>query len=200
MKILAFVDLHGSLKALDKVRQLYDREKPDVVVCAGDASIFEQNLDYILQRISKFKVPVLVIQGNHEDVVSMRRACSRHDNTIFMHGQAKAINGVLFLGWGGGGFSTRDEILEKKQKVFEKVMQDYSKVVLITHAPPHNTKLDRIIDENCGSKTLRNFIKKHTKKILLAVSGHLHENEGKEDHISETRVVNPGPYGRVMNV
>jgi Icc-related predicted phosphoesterase len=32
------------------------------------------------------------------------------------------------------------------------------------------------------------------------VAGHLHENEGKEDHIGQTRVVNPGPFGKVMTI
>ena len=197
MKILAFVDLHGSLTALKKLQSLFDREKPDLVVCPGDISIFEQNMTYLMDRIAKFKVPVLMLHGNHEDIISMRRACSKYDNTIFMHGQAKVINGVLFLGWGGGGFSIKDEVFEKKQKVFEKVMRGYDKVVFLFHAPPYNTKLDLIIDEHCGNKTIAAFIKKH-KSIVLGITGHLHENSGKEDRLGNARVVNPGPFGKVM--
>ena len=199
MKILSFVDLHGSLKALEKIQQLYKREKPDIVICAGDISIFEQNIDYLVHRVAKLGAPLLMIQGNHEDIVATRRACSKYDNMIFMHGQAKVINDVLFLGWGGGGFSTRDEVFEKKQKVFEKIMKDYKKVVMISHAPPYKTRLDRIIDENCGNKTLRNFIQKH-RNIVLAVSGHLHENEGKEDRLGNARIINPGPFGKVTTI
>ncbi len=89
--------------------------------------------------------------------------------------------------------------LEKKIKDFKKKMEKFEKVVLLTHAPPYNTRLDKIIEESCGNKSIRKFIKKH-KKIVLAVSGHLHENAGREDHVGSTRVVNPGPFGRVMSI
>ncbi len=199
MKILTFVDLHGSLTALKKLQDLFEKEKPDIIICPGDISIFEQNINYLAGRIAKFNKPTLMLHGNHEDASSMRKVCSKYDNLIFMHGQAKVIDGVLFLGWGGGGFSIKDEMFEKKQKMFEKIMKDYDKVVLLTHAPPYGTKLDKIIDENCGNKSIRNFIKKH-KNIVLAICGHLHENSGKEDKIANIRVVNPGPFGKVFTI
>ncbi|MBS3097214.1 hypothetical protein J4209_00295 [Candidatus Woesearchaeota archaeon] len=33
----------------------------------------------------------------------------------------------------------------------------------------------------------------------LAISGHLHENAGKEDKIGKTKIVNPGPFGKIIN-
>ncbi|MBN2112096.1 metallophosphoesterase family protein [Candidatus Woesearchaeota archaeon] len=200
MKILAFVDLHGSLKALKRLQALVDKEKPDVIVCAGDISIFEQNLDYLVHRISKFKKPVFIVHGNHEEEGILKKSCSLFENVNFIHGKAQECNGVLFIGWGGGGFSTSDKEFEKKSKEFSKELEKYEKAVLITHAPPYNTRLDRIIEESCGNKSIRKFISENTKKIKIAVSGHLHENSGKEDHVKETRVINPGPFGKIVNV
>jgi Icc-related predicted phosphoesterase len=200
MKILAFVDLHGSLKALKRLQKAVEREKPDVIVCAGDLSIFEQNIDYILHRISKFRKPVLMVHGNHEDEKTMKKSCGLFENVTFIHGKAYVHDDTLFLGWGGGGFSTSDKEFEKKAKNFEKKMKGFEKAVMVTHAPPYNTKIDRIIEESCGNKSIRNFISKNTKKIKVAISGHLHENAGKEDHIKETRIVNPGPFGKVITI
>lgn len=200
MKILTFVDLHGSLKALKKLQALVDKQNPDVIVCAGDISIFEQNLDYLIHRISKFKKPVFIVHGNHEEAGIMKKSCSLFKNVNFIHGQAKEHEGVLFIGWGGGGFSTSDKEFEKKSKEFLKEMKKYDKVVLVTHAPPYRTRLDKIIEESCGNKSIRKFIANNTKKIKLSVSGHLHENAGAEDHVRKTRVINPGPFGKIVNV
>lgn len=199
MKLLAFVDLHGSLKALKKLQKKVDEKKPDIIICAGDISIFEQNLDYIIHRISRFRKPVLIVHGNHEEESMMEDACKTYDNIHFIHGKSYEQDGILFLGWGGGGFSTKDEEFEKKSKKFVKKMEDFEKVVLVTHAPPYKTRLDQIIDENCGNKSIRNFIK-YNKKIKLAISGHLHENAGKEDKIKDARIVNPGPFGKIINL
>ena len=61
MKILAFADLHGSLTALKKLEEKVKKHNPDLVLCAGDVTVFEQNLDYLINRISKFKKPVFVV-------------------------------------------------------------------------------------------------------------------------------------------
>ena len=200
MKILAFVDLHGSLKALKRLQNLVDKEKPDIIVCAGDITIFEQNMDYLIHRMNKFKKPVLILHGNHEDEDTMEKACAGFENVHFIHGMTYVQDDVMFLGWGGGGFSTKDDEFEKKAKDFEKKMKGFEKVVLVTHAPPYNTRLDQIIEQSCGNKSIRNFILKNTKKIRAAIAGHLHENSGREDRLKETRVVNPGPFGKIINV
>lgn len=200
MKILAFVDLHGSLKALKRLQKLVEKQKPDVIVCAGDITIFEQNLDYLLHRISRFKKPALIIHGNHEEEAVLKKSCSLFENVFYLHGKSYEQDGVLFIGWGGGGFSLIDKKFEKKTKEFKKKMEKFDKVILVTHAPPYRTRLDRIIDESCGNKSIRKFIAENTKKIKLGITGHLHENAGKEDHVRGTRVVNPGPFGKIVNV
>lgn len=200
MKILAFVDLHGSLKALKRLEKLAEKEKPDIILCAGDVTIFEQNLDYLMHKISRMKKPVLAVHGNHEEESVMKKSCSLFENITFIHGRTYEFNNVLFIGWGGGGFSTKDKQLERKIKEFKKKMEKFDKVVLLTHAPPYNTKLDKIIEQSCGNKTIRNFISENTNKIKVAVSGHLHENSGAEDHVKETRVVNPSPFGKVITI
>ena len=53
MKLLAFVDIHGSLKAIKKIAEKAKKSKPDLLVCAGALTKFEQGLDYLLYRLDK---------------------------------------------------------------------------------------------------------------------------------------------------
>jgi len=198
MKILAFVDLHSSLKALDAMIKKVKKEKPALIACAGDLTIFEQGLRYILYELSKLKIPCLIVHGNHETEDTLKKACKLFPNLIFLHKKSYAVDDTLFLGYGGGGFSIEDKSFVKAAKLFKPKIKGYKKIVLITHAPPYKTKLDRIIEKHCGSRPIRRFIENN--KISLVVCGHLHENAGKEDKVKNTRMTNPGPLGKMINV
>ena len=197
MKILAFVDLHNSHKGMRRIKRL--SRKADIILCAGDLTIFENDFDKLLLKLSKLKKPVLIIPGNHESDADLRMLCKRFDNVTDIHEKSRIIGDHLFLGYGGGGFSTVDKHFTKVGKKFEKKMKKHDgKMVLMTHAPPYRTKIDKIMDEHCGNKSIRNFIVK--AKLDIVISGHLHENTGKEDKIGKTRLYNPGPFGRIITV
>ena len=72
------------------------------------------------------------------------------------------------------------------------------KIILLTHAPPYRTKLDKLGRNYAGNKSFRNFIEKY--KIDLHICGHLHENFGKEDKIKNTKIINPGPFGKIVEI
>tara|TARA_Y100000310_G_scaffold308996_1_gene352645 strand:- start:1032 stop:1628 length:597 start_codon:yes stop_codon:yes gene_type:complete len=198
MKILAFVDLHSSVKALDAIVKKVKKEKPSVIVCAGDLTIFEQGLRYILYELSKLKIPCLIVHGNHETEDSLGKACKLFPNLIFLHKKTYVAEENIFFGYGGGGFSIEDKNFEKSAKMFKDKIKGYNKRVMITHAPPYKTKLDKIMEKHCGSKPIKKFIEEN--KISLAVCGHLHENAGKEDKVKNALVVNPGPLSKIINV
>jgi Icc-related predicted phosphoesterase len=64
-------------------------------------------------------------------------------------------------------------------------------LILVTHQPAWNTKLDTASDRHTGSRAIRGFIETH--QPVLAVSGHMHEAYGT-DRIGPTTLVNPGPW------
>ena len=72
------------------------------------------------------------------------------------------------------------------------------KIALVTHGPPYRTRLDKLMQGHCGNRSIRNFIEKN--KIDLLICGHLHENFGKEDKIRKTRYINPGPFGKIVEI
>lgn len=200
MKILAFTDLHLSKEHFKKLKRKVFFNRPNIIVCAGDISIFEQGLKEVLDKLSKLKEKIIMIHGNHEEDTVMKKLCEKHENIIFIHKKHYEEQGVIFLGYGGGGFSSIEKGFSKTGKNFSKIIKKNpeKKIVFITHAPPYNTKLDIIIDESCGNKTFRQFIEKN--RVDIAISGHLHENFGKEDKINDTLILNPGPSGKIIKL
>lgn len=192
MKILAFVDIHGSIRAVEAIKKRAG--EADVVICAGDISIFEQNLNSLVSMLNGFGKPVLMIPGNHETEEEMKRVCSKFKNTIYIHKKGFVLMGYLFIGYGGGGFSQEDPDFENWSKKF----LNKKNLILATHAPPYKTKLDMIKGKHYGNNSIRNFI--IASGPLLAVCGHLHENSGKSDRIGKTKVINPGPQGMVITI
>ena len=201
MKLLAFTDTHGSLLALKRIEHKAKSENPDLLVCAGDVSIFEHGIFGILRRLNKLGKKIIIVHGNHEDAVTFLKYSKLFKNIIFIHKYYHLENNILFLGYGGGGFSVADKKFEKIAKTsFRKLIDENKdkKIILVTHAPPYGTKVDRLGRNYAGNKSFRNFVDKN--KIDLLVCGHLHENFGKEDKIEKTRVINPGPFGKIIEI
>ena len=199
MKILAFTDIHGSLHAIRRIEQKIRTQKPDLLVCAGDISIFENGVMGILRKLNKLNKPLIIIHGNHEDASTFVKLSKSFKNINFIHKKHFIKDNVLFLGYGGGGFSIVDRDFERISHTFKKIIKDNNdkEIILVTHAPPYKTKLDRLVEGHCGNKSIRNFVE---NKIDLLICGHLHENFGKEDKIGKTKIINPGPFGKIIVV
>lgn len=200
MKILAFTDMHLSSVAFKKIKSKAKKQNPDLIICAGDVSIFEEGLNFILSKLNKLKKKTLIIHGNHETSSVLRRVCKKYKNIIFIHKKQYKQNNHIFLGYGGGGFSLTDPDFYKTGEKFHKIIKNNKgkKIIFITHGPPYKTKVDLIVGSHCGNKTFRNFILKN--KIDLHICGHLHETFGKKDKIKKTEIINPGPYGKIIRI
>jgi Icc-related predicted phosphoesterase len=194
MKILTFVDLHGNKDALSILK--FKARMADLIICAGDISVFENNLSSLVKEIAKFKKPVLMLHGNHEKVSSLKEECSLYDNIFFLHKGIYELNDILFIGYGGGGFSERspgfNSFVEKIKPFLKK------KNVLITHGPPYGVTIDYIHNSHVGNKDFLNFIKKVQPNLV--VCGHIHETAGKQDIIGKTKIINPGPSGKIIEI
>jgi len=199
MKIIVFTDTHGSPTAYKKLKAKIKKEKPDMLLCCGDFTIFEHDINKIAAKLNKLGPKILMIHGNHEDVTSLNKICKKYKNLVSIHKKSYRRGKILFIGWGGGGFSHKDKPFTKWTKQIKKKFKKDDKIVLLTHAPPYDTKLDIIIDEPCGNKDIRKFIEK-TKLVKFAFSGHLHETFNQKQKLGNAKVVNPGPYGWVFNV
>ena len=197
MKIYVFADIHEDISAMNKIEEAIKKENPDLIICVGDFTLFEQYMEKMIVWMASLPKPVMVIHGNHETEEITSKYCSFHDNLTFMHKQIKEIDGITFVAHGGGGFSKVypdfEEFVEKnKEKLTGK------KLVFITHAPPFETAVDLMHIGHVGSQSYKQFINEF--KPVLAVSGHIHETFTKEEKIGETIVSNPGPIGKLFEI
>lgn len=189
MKILAFSDIHGNKKAVASIIKLSNAKNPDILICAGDISSPSMSTKEVVKELKKTKKPLLVIHGNHEtsqEVIQDKQVTNLHKNLM-------SIGDYNFLGFGGGGFSKKDLEFEKFTKNIKK-----ENLVLVTHAPPYNTSLDILPMGHVGSISIKNFIK--NSKPILAICGHLHENEGKSQRSNKTLMINPGIKGKIIEI
>ena len=201
MKLLAFTDIHGSLLALRRIEQKVKSQKPDLLVCAGDISIFEHGIVGIMRRLNKLNRKIVIIHGNHENNTTFIKCSKMFKNIISIDKNHSIEGNILFLGYGGGGFSLVDKGFEKiAHTKFKKIIKNNKdkKIILVTHAPPYKTRLDKLVGGYCGNKSIRNFVEKN--KVDLLICGHLHENFGKEDKIKKTKIINPGPFGKIVEI
>jgi len=198
MKLLVFSDVHASIEALERVRRVAKREKPDLIVCCGDWTIFGEGMEEMFFLMNDLSVPVLVITGNHEDVNETRETASHFPNIIFKHKQLYRHEGFVFVCYGGGGFSRREPHFVSWAAKAIKEVKKGEKLVLVTHGPPANTKLDLLFGGmHCGNVDYEAFIKRYKPKAVLC--GHIHESQN--NYIEKgTHFVNPGPYGVIIEL
>jgi len=196
MKILAFVDSHGSKKAFRAIKKKIKVERPDIIICAGDFTIFETDIKKILNKFSKLKRPLYLIHGNHENEYVVKALSKHYKNIEFIHKKKVTLDDVQIIGYGGGGFNIKDPEFDKWAKKLK--FKKNSKKILVVHAPFHKTRLDKLEMGHHGSKSFTSFLKKN--HIDLAFCGHFHENAGKEDRIKNTRIINPGPHGKIFHI
>jgi hypothetical protein len=202
MKILAFTDVHAYLPSINKILAKAKKEKPDLIICAGDFTSFGNGLDII----KKFDIgiPLLMIPGNHEIPEEISFLAKKFSFVKNIHLKHFILGSYFFLGCGGGGFTQHHAEFEQSEQKFSeaikklKVKDHKYEIILVTHQPPYNTKTDYIYGEHAGSKSIRKFIEKYHPS--LCITGHLHENEGKRDKIDGTLIVNPGPDGEIIEI
>ena len=77
MKIIAFVDLHGRMNSLKKIVERANKEDIELVINAGDLSVFGNDLDKIAKKLSKIKKPVIMIPYNHESDLQIMKLCKK---------------------------------------------------------------------------------------------------------------------------
>ncbi|MBU0471342.1 MAG: metallophosphoesterase [Nanoarchaeota archaeon] len=195
MKILAFTDHHGSPEDFKEVAR--KAKSADIIICGGDFTIFEHEIEYIMEQINNLPKKVLIIHGNHEDEETVRFLANHFKNVEFIHKGYYEIKDYLFIGYGGGGFSTTDPEFEELSKQFKQIMKG-KKTILITHGPPYGTKTDKIGMGYVGNKSFTKFIKEAQPEIVIC--GHIHETFGKRDNIGKSKVINPGPEGEIIEL
>lgn len=197
MKFLVFTDLHEDKKGLQDLISRASRDDIDFVICAGDISTFGRGLKFVLKRFNSIGKKFYFIPGNHEEGLDYAPILGDYSNVVDLHEQAIEIDSFVFLGFGGGGFAQRSPEFRKQARGWYG-QYNGKKVVLVTHAPIFDTTTDDLNGQHVGSIDYRRFVERIKPKLVIC--GHLHETAGAKDKIGETKIVNPGWEGMVIEL
>jgi len=200
VRIIAGVDFHGSRRAFEVFAKNIRGSGADLAVICGDITNFStvEQAKNLLTILAGTGTPTIFVPGNC-DPPSLTEL--KLDGLTCIHGGVFIHNNLAFVGLGGGTISPFNTFFEMKEEEIAKILQRCVEnlhelarcvgIILISHTPPKNTKLDRtFMGIHAGSISVRRFIEE--KKPLLALCGHIHEAKGI-DRIGDTVIVNPGP-------
>ena len=202
MKILSISDLHG-----EENENLYNYIKKndiDLVLVSGDITNFGplKFVGEFFDKLAECDVDIIAIPGNCDpdgicNAINDSGVLCLHNNTV-------AYGDAIIFGYGGSNetpFNTPGEIQDNKiyGDVHELLAQydnvkneEVTKVkILLTHAPPFDTKAD-LIDSGAhvGSHGIQKSINEFNPDINLC--GHIHEAKSIDKIGDKTIVANPG--------
>ncbi len=196
MKVLAVSDFHGSLKAFRQVSFKAKNVDADVIVISGDITHFGsvQNAQELFAPILKLKMPIFFVPGNC-DPPSLAKISL--EGAFCIHGSCVTYENVVFAGVGGAPISPFNTPFEMAEDEIMKVLKQSLKqcqpkpwLILVSHTPPKNTKLDAAFSgDHVGSSSLRQYIEDEQPSVVFC--GHIHEARGI-DRVGKTVLVNLG--------
>jgi Icc-related predicted phosphoesterase len=198
MQIIAFTDIHGAYR---RVHDIITRENnADVVIIGGDLTT-EGSPQEAEEAIKLFRTcgkQILAVLGNMDPTPLEG---TMENLRVSINAKGVLVGEVGFFGVSGSPFtpmSTPYEIPE--EEISRRSELGWSDVaaarwkIFVPHAPPHNTKLDKIVlGKHVGSTAVRSFIEEPQPDVVIC--GHIHESRGL-DTIGKTQIVNCGQAGK----
>lgn len=192
---MVFSDIHGDARALQQAMAV----EADLYIAAGDLVNWGRGLDKLAPWLTPKADQTYVMPGNHESAQDIADFCNRHGLQDF-HGKSFHLRGVHIAGLGYSSptpFATPGEFTEDEMAAHLAPFADLKPLILVCHAPPYDTDLDRIHEGlHAGSRAVRNFIEAH--QPLHFFCGHIHEAEGKVIQMGTTRAMNVGKAGYLL--
>ena len=196
-RLLIFSDLHNDVRALEKLMNI----EADYYFAAGDLVSWARGLDKMAEPMKRRTDRMYVLPGNHESERNIAEFCERHGFVNF-HGGTLAIGDKQVAGLGYSTptpFDTPGEYSESEMAARLGKFALFRPQVLICHAPPLDTDLDRIKEGlHAGSRAVREFIEKVQPEHFFC--GHIHEAEGKVIKMGATRAMNVGKKGYLLEI
>ena len=200
LKILAAGDIHGDQNLAERLAEQAEKEKCDLVILCGDLTMNEMSTANIIGPFKKRHEKVLIIPGNHETVATADFLAEMY-GVRNLHGYSVTYGDVGLFGAGGaniGLFQLEEkELYDLLKKGYDKI-KHINKKIMVTHVHPSGTKMERLTDIFPGSTGIRKAIDKFKPTIMLC--SHVHEAEGIEEKIGDTRVINVGRKGKIIEL
>ncbi len=195
MKILAMTDIHG---AYETAARIIEKESGiSAVIIGGDLTTngTPEEARSAMRQFEMSEVPIIVVAGNMDPPVLEEIFSS---SGVSVNARGTMLDDVGIFGVSGSPFTpmhtpyeiSEEEISFRAHSGWKDVQAARIKI-FVPHAPPHNTKLDRLRSGNhVGSTSVRKFVEQFRPDAV--VCGHIHESRGT-DTLDKTVMVNCGP-------
>jgi uncharacterized protein len=197
LRLLIFSDIHNDWKALEKLLET----DADYYIAAGDQITWAKGLERCGEILQRRGDKVYVLPGNHESADQVANMCARYGMHNF-HERHFQVGDWRVAGLGYSNptpFNTPGEYSEMQLADRLQRFAELQPLVLVCHAPPFDTELDRIrTGLHAGSSAVRDFIEKYQPPYFFC--GHIHESEGVQIEIGKTRAVNVGKKGYLLEL
>jgi Icc-related predicted phosphoesterase len=197
MKLQIFSDVHGDTRALERLMKV----EADHYFCAGDLANWGRKLDECGEILRPFGERVHVIPGNHETAAQIAAFCAKFGLHDF-HERSFRLGSFEVAGQGYSNitpFETPGEYTEEKLSEKLAAFDGLRPMMLICHCPPYRSMLDRIVNyRHAGSTAVRAFIEREQPEYFFC--GHIHEAAGVAERIGETKAMNVGKHGFLLDL
>jgi len=200
MKILAAGDIHGDTRLAEKLAKKAEKNKVDLVVLCGDLTHFDTSTTNIIGPFKKRKQRVVFVPGNHESSPTADFLAEAYEvQNLHSYSIKYKEVGLFGCGFANIGLSQlpEEEIFQILKKG-KKYVKDTKKNIMVTHVHPEGSLMGKLSNIFPGSKGVKKAIDKLKPDILLC--SHVHEAEGVEEKIGDTKVINVGRKGKIIDI
>jgi Icc-related predicted phosphoesterase len=197
LRLLIFSDIHNDWKALERLLEI----EADYYIAAGDLATWSRGLERGGEILRTRGERVYVLPGNHESADQVAGMCARFGLHNF-HERHFEVEGWHVAGLGYSSptpFNTPGEYSEAQLETRLERFAELRPLVLVCHAPPYGTPLDRIREGlHAGSRAVGQFIERHQPEWFFC--GHIHEAEGAVTDLGATHARNVGKAGYLIEL
>jgi uncharacterized protein len=198
MKILALSDVHGDKAFIKEMAEKGAKEKVDLVILAGDMLNFDRMESGMVGPFREKGLEVAVIPGNHEGMAEIGFLEEKY-GAKNLHGYViqKGDVGIFGCGYADVGMHQLNEkqFFSTLKKAHDS-LKGVKKKVMVTHVQPSDSILG--LGMFPGSTGVRKAIEEFKPDIHIC--GHIHETHGIEEKIGNTRVINVGKTGKIIEI
>jgi len=203
--VLAFTDPHGDVQDARQILELAARERPDMIVCSGDFSVFGNMWRPFLEALRGLERKIYVIGGNHEADGLMYALAQEYPYLADVAYTTLEENGILVGGVPGydrdfwPSKKADDDVIAMARDLWGRGLRA-KPFVFLTHFPPAGAVdgLSHPTPDSGGSATVAAIVR--MLKPDLVVTGHYHQEFGHVGWVGSAWVVNPGPSGAMLSV
>lgn len=198
-KILAVGDIHGDTGLVKRLAEKAVKENVDLVILAGDLTMFEESTKNIIGPFVKAKKQVLLIPGNHESIATADFLAEMYPDTKNIHGYSFKKNDLGIFGAGSADIGInqiKDSEIFSLLKQGHESIKDSDKKIMVTHMHPQGSKAE--FSGFPGSKGIKKAIKEFQPNILI--TAHIHEAAGLEEYMGKTKVINVSRKEKIFEI